>query len=51
MDYCAFGGLAQIITGIRELCQGNTFAGTAFTVYGLFWWSFRNLQRSRTDFK
>ena len=35
----AMGGLAQIIAGIRELCQGNTFAGTAFTAYGLFWWS------------
>lgn len=36
----ALGGLAQIIAGIRELCQGNTFGGTAFTAYGLFWWSF-----------
>ena len=35
----ALGGLAQIIAGLRELCQGNTFAGTAFTAYGLFWWS------------
>ena len=35
----AMGGLAQIIAGVRELCQGNTFAGTAFTAYGLFWWS------------
>ena len=35
----ALGSLAQIIAGIRELCQGNTFAGTAFTAYGLFWWS------------
>ena len=35
----ALGGLAQIIAGIRELKQGNTFAGTAFTAYGLFWWS------------
>ena len=35
----ALGGLAQIIAGIRELCQGNTFAGTAFTAHGLFWWS------------
>ena len=35
----ALGGLAQIIAGIRELCQGNTFGGTAFTAYGLFWWS------------
>ena len=30
----ALGGLAQIIAGIRELCQGNTFGGTAFTAYG-----------------
>ena len=38
MGIC-LGGLAQIIAGIRELKQGNTFAGTAFTAYGLFWWS------------
>lgn len=38
MGVC-LGGLAQIIAGIRELKQGNTFAGTAFTAYGLFWWS------------
>lgn len=38
MGIC-MGGLAQIIAGIRELCQGNTFGGTAFTAYGLFWWS------------
>ena len=35
----ALGGLAQILAGIREMRQGNTFAGTAFTDYGLFWWS------------
>ena len=35
----ALGGLAQIIAGVRELCQGNTFGGSAFTAYGLFWWS------------
>ena len=34
----ALGGLAQILAGIREMRQGNTFAGTAFTAYGLFWW-------------
>ena len=34
----AMGGLAQIIAGIFEMKQGNTFAGTAFTAYGLFWW-------------
>ncbi|MBE6021041.1 MAG: acetate uptake transporter [Firmicutes bacterium] len=35
----ALGGLAQILAGIREMRQGNTFGGTAFTAYGLFWWS------------
>ena len=35
----AMGGLAQIIAGIFELRNGSTFAGTAFTAYGLFWWS------------
>ncbi|MCL2803959.1 MAG: acetate uptake transporter [Micrococcales bacterium] len=35
----ALGGLAQIIAGILEFQGGNTFAGTAFTAYGLFWWS------------
>ena len=32
----ALGGLAQIIAGIFELKQGNTFGGTAFTAYGFF---------------
>ena len=35
----ALGGAAQIIAGISELRFGNTFGGTAFTAYGLFWWS------------
>jgi succinate-acetate transporter protein len=35
----AMGGLAQIIAGIFEMKQGNTFAGTAFISYGCFWWS------------
>ena len=35
----ALGGLAQIIAGVQELKNGNTFGGTAFTAYGLFWWS------------
>ncbi|PKK87573.1 MAG: hypothetical protein CVV63_00570 [Tenericutes bacterium HGW-Tenericutes-8] len=35
----ALGGLAQIIAGIFELKQGNTFGGTAFTAYGFFWLS------------
>lgn len=35
----ALGGLAQIIAGIFEFKNGNTFAGTAFVAYGTFWWS------------
>lgn len=35
----ALGGLAQIIAGIMEFKTGNTFGATAFTAYGLFWWS------------
>lgn len=35
----ALGGLAQIIAGVLEFKQGNTFGGTAFAAYGLFWWS------------
>ena len=33
----AYGGLAQIIAGILEYSNGNTFGLTAFTSYGLFW--------------
>lgn len=33
------GGLAQIIAGLMEFKQNNTFGATAFTAYGLFWWS------------
>ena len=35
----AYGGLAQIIVGVMEYRKGNTFGTTAFTSYGLFWWS------------
>ena len=35
----ALGGFAQIIAGVFELRQGNTFGGTAFVAYGSFWWS------------
>src|SRR5512142_2126149 len=34
----AFGGVAQIITGVLEFVNGNTFGTVAFTSYGLFWW-------------
>ncbi|MCL2245004.1 MAG: acetate uptake transporter [Treponema sp.] len=35
----ALGGIAQIVAGISALRIGDTFGGTAFTAYGLFWWS------------
>ena len=35
----AMGGLAQIIAGIMEFKNNNTFGATAFTAYGCFWWS------------
>jgi len=34
----AFGGLAQIVTGILEFANRNTFGTVAFTAYGAFWW-------------
>ncbi len=36
----AYGGTAQIIAGILEYGNGNTFGLTAFASYGLFWWWF-----------
>lgn len=35
----ALGGFAQIIAGILEFKNGNTFGGTAYTAYGFFWLS------------
>lgn len=34
----AFGGLAQILAGILEYVNRNTFGMVAFTSYGCFWW-------------
>jgi succinate-acetate transporter protein len=34
----AFGGLAQLIAGVLEYFNGNTFGTVAFTSYGCFWW-------------
>lgn len=31
------GGIAQIIAGMMEYRNGNTFGTTAFTLYGVFW--------------
>jgi uncharacterized protein len=42
MGIC-YGGIAQIIAGIMEWKKGNSFAATAFTSYGLFWFSFVTL--------
>ncbi len=40
----AFGGVGQIIAGILEFRNGNTFGTVAFSAYGLFWWWFAFLQ-------
>jgi len=34
----SFGGVGQIIAGVLEYKNGNTFGTVAFTSYGLFWW-------------
>ena len=34
------GGLAQILAGIMEYRNGNTFGTVAFTLYGMFWMTF-----------
>ena len=39
----AFGGLAQIIAGVLEYVNGNTFGTVAFTAYGTFWWWYATL--------
>lgn len=33
------GGLAQVMAGIMEFRNGNTFGTVAFTLYGMFWLS------------
>jgi succinate-acetate transporter protein len=38
MGIC-YGGMAQIFAGIFEWKKNNTFGATAFTSYGLFWFS------------
>ncbi len=34
----SFGGFAQIVAGIMEFKNGNTFGTIAFISYGAFWW-------------
>jgi succinate-acetate transporter protein len=36
----AYGGLAQLLAGMWEFKNGNTFGGAAFSSYGAFWISF-----------
>jgi uncharacterized protein len=36
----AFGGLGQLLAGMWEFKNGNTFGGVAFSSYGAFWISF-----------
>jgi succinate-acetate transporter protein len=41
-----FGGTAQLLAGMWEFKNGNTFGATAFSGYGAFWlsfWAFFNL--------
>ena len=35
-----YGGLVQLVAGIQEFRQGNTFGATAFCSYGGFWLAF-----------
>lgn len=39
-----YGGLAQLLAGMWEFKNQNTFAATAFTSYGAFWISFGVLE-------
>jgi len=36
----AYGGLAQLLAGMWEFRNNNTFGATAFTSFGAFWLSF-----------
>jgi succinate-acetate transporter protein len=36
----AYGGVAQVLAGMWEFRNNNTFGATAFTSYGAFWLSF-----------
>ncbi len=39
-----YGGLAQLLAGMWEFKNRNTFAATAFSSYGAFWISFGILE-------
>jgi succinate-acetate transporter protein len=44
-----YGGLAQLIAGIWEFANRNTFGATAFCSYGAFWLAFWYLVSSKGD--
>ena len=35
-----YGGMAQFVAGIYEIKKANTFSGTVFCSFGVFWLSF-----------
>jgi succinate-acetate transporter protein len=41
----AYGGLAQVLAGMWEFKNNNTFGATAFTSFGAFWISFFVLEQ------
>jgi uncharacterized protein len=41
----AYGGIAQLLAGMWEFRNNNTFGATAFTSFGAFWISFFVLQQ------
>src|SRR5436190_16517906 len=41
----AYGGIAQLLAGMWEFRNNNTFGATAFTSYGAFWISFFVLEQ------
>ncbi|HEV8191629.1 MAG TPA: acetate uptake transporter [Ktedonobacterales bacterium] len=38
-----YGGISQLLAGMWEFRNGNTFGATAFTTYGAFWLSYAAL--------
>jgi len=45
----AYGGLAQLLAGMWEFKNNNTFGATAFTSFGAFWLSFWAFQQFFAD--
>jgi len=45
----AYGGLAQLLAGMWEFRNNNTFGATAFTSFGAFWLSFWAFQQFFAD--